>query len=78
MEGQKPKTALHKGFLGILHSTSDWNLKLDLNGMLVVSVFLTVSTFYPLLFSMSTTKVIIIEMTYPCEENMSHWHGERF
>ena len=78
MEEQKPKTALRKGFLGILHSTSDWNLNLDLNGMLVVSVFLTVSTFYPLLFSMSTTKVIIIEMTYPCEENMSHWHGERF
>ena len=26
---------------------------------------------------MSTKKVIIIELTCPCEENMSQWHEER-
>ena len=63
-EGEKPKTAPCKGFPGILHSASDWNLKFDLDGMLVVSVFLTVSTLLPdiLLFSMSTKKVNIIEL----------------
>ena len=46
-EGKKPKTAPRKGFLGMLHSASDWNLKFDLDGMFVVSVFLTVSTLPP-------------------------------
>ena len=47
--------------------------------MLVVPVFLAVSTLRPdiLLFSRSTKKVIIIELTCPCEENMSQWHEEK-
>ena len=47
--------------------------------MLVVPVFLAVSTLRPdiLLFSWSTKKVIIIELTCPCEENMSQWHDEK-
>ena len=47
--------------------------------MLVVPVFLAVSTLCPdiLLFSRSTKKVIIIELTCPCEENMSQWHEEK-
>ena len=47
--------------------------------MLVVVVFLAVSTLRPdiLLFSRSTKKVIIIELTCPCEENMSQWHEEK-
>ena len=28
-------------------------------------------------FSISTKKVIIIELTCPCEENMSQWHKEK-
>ena len=46
-EGKKPKTAPRKGFLGVLHSASDWNLEFDLDGMLVVPVFLAVSTLRP-------------------------------
>ena len=51
--------------------TSDWNLEFDL-------VFLAVSTLRPdiLLFLRSTEKVIIIELTFPSEENMSQWHEE--
>ena len=42
-------------------------------------MFLAVSTLRPdiLLFSRSTKKVIIIELTCPCEENMSQWHEEK-
>ena len=78
-EGKKPITAPHKGFGGILHSASEWNLKFDLDGMLVVPVFLAVSTLRSdiLLLSMSTNKVIIIELTCPCDENMSQWHEEK-
>ena len=76
---KKRKTAPRKGFLGILHSASDWNLEFDLDGMLVVPVFLAVSTLRPdiLLFSRSTKKVIITELTCPCEENMSQRHEEK-
>ena len=65
-----------KGFLGILHSASDWNLKFDLDGTLEVPVFLAVFSLRPdiLLFLRSTKKVIIIELTCPCEENMNQWH----
>ena len=47
--------------------------------MLVVPLFLTVSTYHPdiLLFSMSNKKVIIIELSCPCEENMRQWHDEK-
>ena len=78
-EGKKPKTGPRKVFLGVLHSASDWNLEFDLNGMLVVPVFWAVSTLRPdiSLFSRSTKKVIIIELTCPCEENMSQWHEEK-
>ena len=46
--------------------------------MLAVPVFLAVSNLFPdiLLFSGSTKKVIIIELTCPCEENMNQWHEE--
>ena len=78
-EGKKPKTAPRKGFLGVLHSASDWNLEFDLDGMLVVPVFLAVSTLRPdiLLLSRSSKMLIIIELTCPCEENMSKWHEEK-
>ena len=29
---KKPKAARPKGFLGVLHSASDWNLEFDLDG----------------------------------------------
>ena len=47
--------------------------------MLVVPVFMAVSTLRPdiLLLLRSTKKVIIVELTCPCEENMSQWHEEK-
>ena len=45
-----------------------------------IPVFLAVSTLRPdvLLFSRSPKKVIITELTCPCEENMSQWHEEKY
>ena len=42
-------------------------------------MFLAISTLRPdiLLFSMSTKKVIIIELICPYEENLSQWHEEK-
>ena len=76
---KNPKTAPRKGFLGVLHSASDQNLEFDLDGMLIVPVFLAISTLRPdiLLFSRCTKKVIIIELTCPFEENISQWHEEK-
>ena len=75
MGREKYKTAPHKGFLGILYSASDWYLKFDLDGMLKVPVFLKfllfVQIYYYFLFS---KKVIIIDLTYPCEKNMNQCH----
>ena len=50
-----------------------------MDGLLVVPVFLAVSTLRPdmLLFSRTTKKVFIIELTCPFEENMSQWHEEK-
>ena len=44
--------------------------------MLVVSIFLTVSTLF-FFFFMSTKKVIINELICPCVEHMSQWHEEK-
>ena len=49
-EGKKPKTAPRKGLLSVLRSASDQNLEFDLGGMLVVPVFLAVSTPRPDIF----------------------------
>ena len=47
--------------------------------MLLVPVLLAVSTLRPdiLLFSRSTKKGIIIELTWPCEENIGQWHEKK-
>ena len=76
-EGEKLKTTPRKGFLGILHSAFDWNLKFDVDGMLLVPVFLAYVLSDILLSLISTKKVITIELTCPCEENMSQWHEEK-
>ena len=47
--------------------------------MLLVPVFLAVSTLGLdiLLFPMSNKKVIITELTCPCDKNMSQWNEEK-
>ena len=59
-----------------MHSATEWNLKFDLDGMLVAPLFFA-SVPDILLFSVSSKKVIIIILTCPCEEDMSQWHEEK-
>ena len=51
--------------LHLVSLASEWNLKFDLDEMLVVPVFLAVPTLYPdiILFLRFTKTVIIIELT---------------
>ena len=75
-QGSKPSKSSKKVHSGILNSASDWKLCFDLGDKLVIPAFLTISTLRPdiLLFSILTKKVVIIELTSPCEENMAEWH----
>ena len=79
-QGIKPVKSSKKVHTGILHSASDWKLRFDYgDDKLVVPSFLTITTLRPdiLLFSAITKKVVIIELTCPCEENMSQWHLDK-
>ena len=79
-QGIKPVKSSKKVHTGILHSASDWKLRFDYgDDKLVVPSFLAITTLRPdiLLFSTITKKVVIIELTCPCEENMSQLHVDK-
>ena len=77
-EGSNPKKTKKKK-TGILCEASDWVLLNDL-GKLVIPSFIAVSSLRPdiLIFSPSTKRVVLIELTCPCEENMEDWHKSKF
>ena len=54
----------------ILHHECDWILLVDLNKTYCFPVHIAI-------FSNSLKKVILIELTCPCEENMESWHGTK-
>ena len=65
--------------VGILHHASDWILLVDLNKTYCFPVHITFTQLRPdiTIFSNSLRKVILIELTCPCEENMESWHGTK-
>ena len=77
-EGSKkaPHKARHSG---LLFRAPDWILKADLSDDLVFPVFIAHTSQRPdmVIYSKSTKRVIIIELTCPCEENMEDWHREK-
>ena len=77
-QGTIPKKTRKVPF-GILHEASDWVLLTDLDN-LVIPPFIAVSSLRPdiFLFFVSTKRVVIIELTCPCEENMENWHYTKF
>ena len=77
-EGTVPKPN-KRNVCGILHEASDWILLHNLE-KLVIPSFLAVSSLRPdiLVFSVSVKKVVLIELTCPCEENMEEWHHKKF
>ena len=65
--------------VGILHHASDWVLLADLNSNYCFPVHIAFSQLKPdiTIFSNSLRKVILIELTCPCEENMESWHSTK-
>ena len=65
--------------VGILHHASDWILLLDLNKTYCFPVHIAFTQLKPdiTIFSNSLRKVILIELTCPCEENMESWRGTK-
>ena len=69
-----------KNNCGLLHSAPDWVLLSDLESTLVVRPAIPISQLRSDILLYSTTKktVIILELTYPCEENMESLHAAKF
>ena len=65
--------------VGILHHASDRILLADLNKNYCFPVHIALTQVRPdfTIFSNSLRKVILIELTCPCEENMESWHGTK-
>ena len=69
--GEKVPTRRPKS-TGILHLASDWVLIVDLKEHYVFPPHITITTLRPdiVIYSNSLKRIIIIELTCPCEENM--------
>ena len=65
--------------VGILHHASDWILLADLKKTYCFPVHIAFTQLKPdiTIFSNSLRKVILIELTCPCEENMESCHGNK-
>ena len=65
--------------VGILHYASDWVLLADLNSNYCFPVHIAFTQLRPdiTIFSNSLIKIILIELTCPCEENMQSWHSTK-
>ena len=65
--------------VGILHHASDGILLADLNKNYCFPVHIAFTQVRPdiTIFSNSLRKVILIELTCLCEENMESWHGNK-
>ena len=65
--------------VGILHCVSDWVLLAGLNSYYCFPVHIAFTQLRPdiTIFPNSLRKVILIELTCPCEENMQSWHSTK-
>ena len=65
--------------VGIFHHASDWVLLVDLNSNYYFSVCTAFTLLRPdiTIFSDNLRKVIVTELTCPCEENMESWHSTK-
>ena len=64
---------------GILHLASDWILLADVKGDYLFPFQLALTELRPdiLLFSKSSKRAVLLELTCPCEENMENWHSQK-
>ena len=63
--------------VGILHQTSDWVLLADIDSNYHFPIHIAFTQLRPdiTIFSNVLRKVILIELTCPCEESMESWHS---
>ena len=78
--GTRVTKSMKSPVAGLLNSAPDWTLLSDLSSKLIVPPFLAATQLRPdiLLYSPSTKKCIILELTCCCEENMEQWHSKKF
>ena len=64
---------------GILHLTSDWEMISDIDPNYIFPFHIALTELRPdvVIFSNSLRRVILLELTCPCEENMSSWHATK-
>ena len=78
---KKGNKVLHKRTppVGILHQGSDWVLPVDLDSNYRFPINIAFTQLRPdiTIFSNVLRKVILIELTCPCEENMESWHSTK-
>ena len=62
---------------GILHLASDWVIVSDLQNSYIFPGHIALTSLRPdiVVFSNPLKRVILIELTCPCEENMESWHS---
>ena len=64
-----------------MHLANDWIVLVDLeDSPLVFPICITATTLRPdvVIYSLSLHRVIILELTCPCEENMARWHSWKY
>ena len=63
----------------MLHQASDWVLLGDLDGSFSFPTHIAFTELRPDITAFSNTlkRVILIELTCPCEENMEAWHNTK-
>ena len=66
----------YEGLLGTLHNNADWILIADLDKRYNFPLHITYTELQPdiTIYSNSAKKMILIELTCPCAENMEKWH----
>ena len=75
----KPSPKNKSKSTGILHLSSDWILISDLGCNYIFPRHIALTELRPdvVIFSNSLRRVILLELTCPCEENMTSWHATK-
>ena len=65
---------------GLLHVSPDWRFMSDFTDKLVIPSWIVISQRRPdiFIFSKAEKTCIIIELTWPCKENIEVWHQKKF
>ena len=78
---KKETKMLHKRTppVGILHQASDWVVLADLDSNYCFPIHIVFTQLRPdiTIFSNALRKVILIELTCPCDGNMESWHSAK-